>query len=562
MAGDNKLSVIVETEAELSALTAYRDKLQEVRAATAASGESTKSLDSTIASLDQVVKGGVGQSFHEASSHLEVFGLRGRQAHMAIRLLSSQLGEFGHIAHYAAFAPALAGVVSLIVAMKMLQEQFDLQVKQMQEVTEWNRRMRESAIQASEEATRSMKSEVAAYDLRLKHMFDSEDQFAKAMQNRLKMYEQEQDHIKALQGLDASRFDAYIDYMARIGRITPEQADAQKTARKEREADAKENADERKAQASIDEKKKELEHDEDLMVESKDRLPSARAAAKAADAAAKKNKSDTQQKQDQYDKLDKAAKEAEDRVAIIATARRTYTDKNATGGDWWAADIAMTKLINADYAAGMMSLADYATSTPTNFVFGEGAENDQREASGLRAAAEQQKGSVEKMTDQQATLDDAKKAADAQVKMYEDETVELKKKLKELEQAISDATLALSAKKAQYAEKRADQHRADAATEFYKTGPHDQESADFSSLNGYSSAATAALSKVFNEAASRVKEARWHKTNYQMLAATLEHIHALLASNATLDENQTSQLESIMVKLQSLQSQNNNTPRN
>jgi hypothetical protein len=115
--GDNKLTIIIETQAQLDALKQVRDHLAELKAGTAEGTAQFQMLNATTESLDKVIKRGVGASIPEAGHGLELFGMKGREAHMALRLLGSSLGEVGHLIHFA-FMPELAVIAAFAIGIR------------------------------------------------------------------------------------------------------------------------------------------------------------------------------------------------------------------------------------------------------------------------------------------------------------------------------------------------------------------------------------------------------------------------------------------------------------
>jgi hypothetical protein len=468
----------------------------------------------------------VGEVSHEAGHKggegFEFMGLKGHEAHAALRLLGGQLGEFGHLLHFI-FSPELAGLVGFIIAMKMLNEQFAAMGELLEKNYEWQRKLKEIATQASDEAERGSKSETAAYELKLQHQFDGEDKLKKAIQERLKLYDSEQDHIKSLIDLDAGRFDAYIAYLVKTGKLTEEQGEQAKTAEKRRTEDSKERTEVNKAQADIKAKESTAEEETNKKLGLAAELPTAKAAAEAADKKAKKNQKEIEEEKKKYDELDKAATEAENKARTYALAGKTVLSPNSD----WREKAGASAFLLQEAAQG---------NTP---------ENMRQNASGLRAAADQQQGHVSKMLDNQEKLESASKAAAKNVESIESQTLELNKALKDLTDAIANAKAELAQKQSDYKGTRSEEDRGDAAAAYYRNPRPDAESRRLFGLGRSGTSyndVQQGLKDVLTEAQNVQTSHRLGEDNEATVAATLQHIQAILASHVNLTEGMQKQL--------------------
>lgn len=125
MGDENKIDIIVHTEAQLEGLKKTVEALRQVREEAAAAGQDTKKFDTAIDSLDKVIKNGIGKSVPEAHHELELFGLKGHEATLAMRLLTHSLGEVGHALHYLETGSGvLIGLFAITEAVKLATEKW------------------------------------------------------------------------------------------------------------------------------------------------------------------------------------------------------------------------------------------------------------------------------------------------------------------------------------------------------------------------------------------------------------------------------------------------------
>lgn len=139
----NEVDIIIRTQAELDGLTKTREQLSALGKQAVEGSNEAKMFSASIDSLDKVIKGGVGGSIPETAHHLEIFGLKGHEAHLAIRLLSGTIGEFGHVLHFASLGPALAGIAALVIGIKAAKEAIE----------EYNKKLDEQAQEAAQRHT-------------------------------------------------------------------------------------------------------------------------------------------------------------------------------------------------------------------------------------------------------------------------------------------------------------------------------------------------------------------------------------------------------------------------
>ncbi len=227
---DNELSIIVRTEAELAALQAYRKELEGLKGSVDASSFAGKSLQNSLDSVDKVIKQGVGASIPESAKGFELMGLKGHEAHMAMRLLTSQLGEFGHIAHFAMFSGWLAGLAAVAIAAKEVKQYFDEARQAVNDFNVANDKVRTDGIAAAAQCARDYRTALGEAADAVARMKTEYEQSNTAMGNATKLYNQQLDSVLAIAEAKRKTMDAEIEYDLKRGKISKEQADALKAA--------------------------------------------------------------------------------------------------------------------------------------------------------------------------------------------------------------------------------------------------------------------------------------------------------------------------------------------
>ncbi len=546
-----EFQIVIDTKADTAALEKTISILERARETAAKAGQDTALYDAALeknkATLAAAAKAHekAGKAAEDAGKKMgEAFEIHGHTARHAIHLIGDAAGEIApqlaNISQLGAMAasPEFMVPAAALIAWKMLSEMMDKMVEQQQDIIEWNHRLKESAIEASEETIRGIKAEMAAFDVRLAHQFDGENQLAKALAQRLTSYDAEQAHENTLASTESARFEAYIAYLVKIGKLTPEQGEHATNASKQFDDDRKEKQEEKKAQLAIDAKKAEQAQARGQMEDDPSKLAAAEAAKKTAMTAAATNKKNIDQEKDRYAKLDADAKEVEERVTKVNLIKATLADPNAS---------------EFEKAAALSARLQNAV---LNAARGGDEQTDETDAKRMRHAAEQQKGHVEKMEDHQGDLDDEVKKADANVKKWQDEIANATKSFKELTDAISEMTLALAQKKSDYKDTRAESQRTTQAKGFYSHhGPIDEETARFFNLPEQGGAVYAALDKVKKEVGSQVQANRYHQADPGAIAAATQHIVAIFASHAELTVEQNKKLLELERQLQTVQQQ-------
>jgi chromosome segregation ATPase len=444
-------------------------------------------------------------------------------------------------------APEFLIPAGAIAAWELLSKTFERIVQLQEAMVEWNRRLKESAIEAANETINAMAAERAAFDLRLKHQLDGENALQKAIANRLALFNTEIDHELKLMEINGQRFEAYIKYLVLIGKLTPQQGEGAINAHKQAMEDAKEREEERKMHAALAAKEDERSGAQTKLDHDPDKLEKAEKAKADAAQAARTHSKGIEQEKEKAKEMEEAAKTAEARWNTLKEAAKVIGDKNASWQEKAAATVATSKIMTEGY-------------TP---------QQAKQEAKGYRGAADQQQGHVERMEHDQVALDNKVKEADEEVKKWQDEIAEAKKSVHELSEAIEQASEELRHKQSDYAETRAANQRATEANKYYERGPQDQESSDLFNRTGMpgqdefgrretgADTTRDALKKVTTEAGDQIKANKFGQADDAAVTGAINHIVAIFASHAELTDQQQSRLIELEQRLNAIHSQIN-----
>lgn len=412
---DSQLQITIKTVADTAAAEAVKAALRDLKAESKGVGEAGEAAGKGIGS-------GMEHAAHES-----------RELHMAIRLASGSLGEFGHLLHFI-FSPEALGIAGLIISMKLLNEQFAEMYKQSQKWIEFQKEVREENEKAAQSAHRMAQEQVAAFNLVMQHRRDNFDEIKSLIEQENKLYTEQQEHIKTLAGIEEEHYDKFIDKKVKAGKLTPEQGEQAKADEKTRIADLKEKSEEEKAQRDIDDKAKEAAKKTDLLAKTSGSDKDAAIAAKlradaasiAADSAVERERGlleDAKTKGapdiEKWGKIEKAYKDSTDPSKSILERGEAKAALFASG-------------FNGEKAAETKNLSDLA-----------------------KQQIEIEKRAVADALDAQSKAKIAKDDANTNLKALNDEIAKIKNTLDDLGLAIKNATADLAQKKSEYRETRA-----------------------------------------------------------------------------------------------------------
>lgn len=464
----------------------------------------------------------LGEAAHEA-------GLSHKEVHEGIELVSeSAAGALGPIGELVRFMsnPEMLAAQGIVIGMTLLNEQFEQTIKLQAKMEDGLRAIKEATREAATSAAEHAAQEKGAFEQRIKHLDDERNLFNEAMQERLKLYGTEQDHIKGMIDIEAQRFDAYIAYLVKIGAMTPEEGKRQTEAHAQGAKDAKEAADERKAQADIDAKKAELDKAVVTGMDASADLLAARPRSQQAHEAADKFKNETELQKSTLDEMEAAAKEAEQRVLEINRVNSILSNVNSSPEEVLGAVGAAAKI-------GVSQAARHSSDA-----------GDMADARSLRAAADTARTNYLSRTKTQGILDRNAADADNDVKKFEDLIADANKALESLPTAIDNAVEELNRRKADYSTQRAEEGRDREAADFYARGPQDKEADDlFRQGTPRAPSVGDPFALLTGEVNKQLDAASMHYGYDESKAeAAIQHIQALFASHMAMTGAQTDKM--------------------
>lgn len=522
---DAELAILIRIQTEIASGKDPREILQGIK-------EEAKKVE------EEGAKAG-----HAGGEGFEFMGLKGHEAHAALRLISGQLGEVGHLLHFI-FSPELAGLVGFIIAMKMVNEEIATEAEQLEKVAEWQKKVKEIAEQAHDASVRASVSETAAYQLKLQHQFDGEDRLKKAIEERLKLYDSEQDHIKSLIDIEGGRFNAYIAYLVRIGKLTEEQGKQAEEQEKKRVEDAKHVTDTNKAKADIAAKESEANEQLGKKIDIGSQLNLARDDAKKSDEIARKNQGQISLAKEKLAELKKTQQEAQ-----------SAADKANIG----YSKFENTSVLDVFKSGGLGDLlGGYASVIGSTFT-GKTPDKLGADATTAKSQVEHQAGNIANLEDSQTKLEIAHNKAAKFVESLESQTTELTKSLHDLTDAISNARAELVQKGVEYSQKTLKEDVASTAAQYYRVSNPDEESKRLFELGRPPVPTNDKVQEMNNKRQRQedvdkgLKDVLTEANNIRMahllgednestIAATLQHIAAIIASNVAITENQQKML--------------------
>lgn len=116
---DNELDILIRVKADLAAAQATVAELKELKRQAVAAGVSTGDLDQQIAAAERTQTGAGKKLEEQTKKNTEHTGHLGK----AVKLLTNQFGELGHLSHFALSLPAL-GIAALAVGIGLAVEKF------------------------------------------------------------------------------------------------------------------------------------------------------------------------------------------------------------------------------------------------------------------------------------------------------------------------------------------------------------------------------------------------------------------------------------------------------
>ena len=228
---DHSVVINIHTDADLAAITAYRDALMKMQAGVKEGSSEHAELNDKILECNQAILNG-SKAVEEGGEHIAKFNIHSREMHMALRMAGSQMGEMGHLLHFI-FNPEmlmLAGGVMIFRELAKAASEFTAAVK---ESVAASIQFGEIAASSARVAQAEFNKQNAAWELTLQHIHDGVDLATEAMNAQIAIQKTALQGVNDLRTAQEELNKAIIAERVARGEITPAQAAAVDTTLKQ-----------------------------------------------------------------------------------------------------------------------------------------------------------------------------------------------------------------------------------------------------------------------------------------------------------------------------------------
>ena len=221
---DHSVVINIHTDADLAAITAYRDALMKMQAGVKEGSSEHAELNDKILECNQAILNG-SKAVEEGGEHIAKFNIHSREMHMALRMAGSQMGEMGHLLHFI-FNPEMLMLAGGVMIFRELAKAANEYTEAIKANVKVSIEFSEIAAASSRAAQAEFNKQNAAWELTLQHLHDGIDSMSDSMNAQIAIQKTALQGTNELAAAQETLNAAIIAGKVARGEITPEQAKA------------------------------------------------------------------------------------------------------------------------------------------------------------------------------------------------------------------------------------------------------------------------------------------------------------------------------------------------